>query len=89
MPFESYNWKRFGKIFYCLLTFTFYFLLTILFYSFSYFIAVFRRAFYDKHFDIIVNGAWSHCLELKLSAYFQNTDAGTEFPKNVFQIIMG
>ena len=76
MPFESYNWKRFGKI------------LTIN--PFSYFIAVFRRAFYDKHFDIIVNGAWSHCLEyLKLSAYFQNTDAGTEFPKNVFQIIMG
>ena len=55
MPFESYNWKRFGKI------------LTIN--PFSYFIAVFRRAFYDKHFDIIVNGAWSHCLELKLSAY--------------------
>ena len=76
MPFESYNWKRFGKI------------LTIN--PFSYFIAVFRRAFYDKHFDIIVTGAWSHCLEyLKLSAYFQNTDAGTEFPKNVFQIIMG
>ena len=75
MPFESYNWKRFGKI------------LTIN--PFSYFIAVFRRAFYDKHFDIIVNGAWSHCLELKLSAYFQNTDAGTEFPKNIFQIIMG
>ena len=75
MPFESYNWKRFGKI------------LTIN--PFSYFITVFRRAFYDKHFDIIVNGAWSHCLELKLSAYFQNTDAGTEFPKNVFQIIMG
>ena len=75
MPFESYNWKRFGKI------------LTIN--PFSYFIAVFRRAFYDKHFDIIVNGAWSHCLELKLSAYFQNTDAGTEFLKNVFQIIMG
>ena len=75
MPFASCNWKRFGKI------------LTIN--PFSYFIAVFRRAFYDKHFDIIVNGAWSHCLELKLSAYFQNTDAGTEFPKNVFQIIMG
>ena len=75
MRFESYNWKRFCKI------------LTIN--SFSYFIAVFRRAFYDKHFDIIVNGTWSHCLELKLSAYFQNTDAGTEFPKNVFQIIMG
>ena len=56
---------------------------------FSYFIAVFRRAFYDEHFDIIVNGAGSQCLELKLSAYFQNTDAGIEFPKNVFQIIMG
>ena len=74
MAFESCNWKRFGKI------------LTINPFSF---IAVFRRAFYDKHFDIIVNGTWSHCLELKLSAYFQNTDARTEFPKNVFQIIMG
>ena len=45
--------------------------------------------FYDGHFDITVDGAGSHCLELKLSAYFQNTDAGIEFPKNVFQIIMG
>ena len=75
MPFESCNCKRFGKI------------LTIN--PFSYFIAVFRRAFYDEHFDIIVNDAGSHCLELKLSAYFQNTDAGIEFPKHVFQIIMG
>ena len=49
MPFESCNCKRFGKV------------LTIN--PFSYFIAVFRRAFYDEHFDIIVNGAGSHCLE--------------------------
>ena len=56
---------------------------------FSYIIAVFRRAFYDGHFDITVDGAGSHCLELKLSAYFQNADAGIEFPKNVFQMIMG
>ena len=67
MPFESYNWKRFGKI------------LTIN--PFSYFIAVFRRAFYDKHFDIIVNGAWSHCLELKLSAFFKTQMQGQNFPK--------
>ena len=38
---------------------------------FSYFIAVFRRAFSDEHFDIIVNGAGSHCLELKLSVKTQ------------------
>ena len=43
---------------------------------FSYFIAVFRRAFYDGHFDITVDGAGSHCLELKLSHFFKTQMQG-------------